>query len=318
MKICITVLCFFFLFNAAAQQTPAYTLDILNLNKLSPAFAGISDQLNVFGIYKSQWQSHVGAPKQYTVNASLPFYKLNGGLGVDIASTSQGASSQTEFNLSYSYHTNWLPDIFSIGITAGLGQVGINANQLITPEGTYSAGTNHNDPILDVNPVNRLYPTYGVSMFYGAQDFDAGLFLKNVAGQKININQNINFGISRELGGFFMYYLTLPNQWIYQPSIHFSSNFNQFQMEITNLLKYGNVFGGIGLRGYDSKSIESISLLGGIKFNEAYTISYNFDVSVNKLRKTSEGSHEIMLRYDLNREINTGRPPNTIYNPRNL
>ncbi len=318
MRACLSIFLIFLWFNVVGQQTPAYSLDILNLYKLSPAFAGVSDQLNVFGIYKSQWQSHSGAPTQYTVNANLPFYKWQGGVGIDISSTNQGVTSQTDIKLSYSYHVQGLTDILAIGVSLGAGQFGINSNEIITPEGSYSGGINHNDPILGVNRNTQIYPNYGLSVFYGAQYFDAGLQINQFIGQNINVKENVNYALSRHMSGFFMYYLTLPNQWTYQPSVHLMTNFKQFQMELTNLLKYGNVFGGVGIRGYDSKSIESLSFLGGIKFNEAYTISYNFDVNVNKLRNTSEGSHEIMLRYDLNREINTGRPPNTIYNPRNL
>lgn len=318
MRISGIIACLFFWFNVLSQQTPAYTLDILNINKLTPAFAGVSDQLNIFGIYRSQWQAHEGSPSQFTINASLPFYKWQGGLGIDLSSTNQGATSQTEINLSYSYHTTWLSDILAIGATVGLGQVGIDSERLVTPDGSYTTGVNHNDPILSSARTTQLFPVYGLSLFYGANSFDAGLNLKNIGAQKINIDENIDFTISRQISAFFMYYWTLPNEWIFQPSAHLFTNFNQIQIEITNLLKYGNVFGGLGMRGYDSRSIESFSLLGGIKFNEAYTISYNFDVSVNKLRRTSEGSHEIMFRYNLNREINTGRPPKTIHNPRNL
>jgi len=90
------------------------------------------------------------------------------------------------------------------------------------------------------------------------------------------------------------------------------------QTDIFTSIKYGNIFGGIQVRGYSGNSLESFSLMGGIKFNDRYTISYSFDVLVNALRQVSDGTHELMLKYSFQNEINTGLPPRTMYSPRNL
>ncbi len=300
------------------QQNQHYTMKMLNLFQINPAFAGVSDQLNVFSFYRSQWQSHNGSPTQFNLNASLPFYKLNGGLGVKLSTSFQGVTDATNVDFSYAYYIPWLSDHLSVGISLGIAQFGMNGNEIITPEGTYEFSINHNDPILNNIRNTAFIPRFSLSAFYANDYFDAGIRFADVIAQPVPFEQLVSYNVSRFSDVFFSYYYTLPNGWIWQPSVYIMSNFKQYQIDLSNFIKYGNVFGGIGLRGYDSKSIESLNLSGGIKFNNSYTIAYSYDVSLNSLRKTSEGSHEIMIRYDLNKEINTGRPPKTIYNPRNL
>lgn len=301
-----------------AQQTPTYSMKALNLFQSNPAFAGVSDQLNVFAIYRSQWQDHIGSPKQFAVNASLPFYKFNGGLGVQIQSSNHGPEQFSEIDLGYSYHLPLGTQFLSIGASVGLAQLTLDGSELITPDGSYIGGINHNDPILNALLNRSFYINYSISAFYANDLFDAGLTIKNPFTTDLDIGQDSRYGVSPNVTAFFKYYMPFYDGWQWEPYLHINTNFNQFQIEFLNLVKYGNIFGGIGSRGYSSNSFESLIFLGGLKFNNSYTISYSFDVSVTKLRTTSDGSHEIMFRYDLNREVNTGRPPKTIYNPRNL
>lgn len=291
---------------------------MLNIYQINPAFAGLSDKLNVFTSYRTQWQDHTGSPTQLNLNATMPFYKLSGGLGILLNSSFQGATTASEFGASYSYFLPYFSNQLSVGVYAGLGQMVLHGDKIITPEGSYQNNINHNDPILTNNRNVAFYPKYSLSLFYAHDFFDAGIRFSDLFAQNINLENIPNYNSSRFTDLFGIYYYTLPNGWILQPSVYLMTNFKQYQFEISNFIKYGNVFGGIGLRGYDNRSVESVNLAGGIKFNNVYTISYSYDVSLNRLRQTSEGSHEIMIRYDLNTEINTGRPPKVFYNPRNL
>ena len=55
-----------------------------------------------------------------------------------------------------------------------------------------------------------------------------------------------------------------------------------------------------------------------LTFNEHYTLSYAYDIGLSALRGSHEGTHEILLNYNLNKLIGAGLPPKIIYNPRFL
>jgi len=303
---------------SSAQQNGNYSMKLMNLYKLNKAFGGVNNQLSLYSMYRSQYDQIQYGPKQFSLNASLPFYKLHGGVGAEVESITNGASFYTKAELSYNYIFN--KDLFTLsaGVSTGFRQIGYDSKKIITPEGSYSNGQNHNDPILDNAIQSNVAPIYGLHVFYANPYFDAGLSVSNFFRYTVKIDQTINYTLSRNMNAFLIYYYEVSDNISYRPGLSILSNFKEVQLELLNTVNYGNIFGGVGLRGYSNKSIESMSLYGGIKFSDSYTIGYSFDVLFNQLRKTSEGTHEILFRYDLNREINTGLPPKTMYNPRNL
>ncbi len=300
------------------QQSPNYTMDLLNLYKVNKAFAGISDQLTVYSHYRTQWAGIERQPRQFNINANMPFYKLHGGIGIELESFRSGPEVHSSVKMSYNYIHQLKNGVLSGGLSFGASQLNINSDYIVTPEGNYQSGIDHQDLILDNSISSTLYPNYELSLFYSNANFDTGISFQNFVKQKTTLDNTINYDLSRYTSFLFVYFLELTNKIIYQPGLHVQSNLKETQIKLLNTIKYGNIFGGIGIRGYSNKSIESISLFSGIKFNRNYTIGYSYDVLLNELRNTSEGTHEILFRYDLNREINTGLPPKTMYNPRNL
>ena len=90
-------------------------------------------------------------------------------------------------------------------------------------------------------------------------------------------------------------------------------------MEISTIVTYNdNIFGGASFRGYNSNSTDAVVIIAGYKLNERVTLAYSYDITLSELNRVSQGSHEIMLNYNLNKDIGKGRLPKIIYNPRFL
>ena len=97
------------------------------------------------------------------------------------------------------------------------------------------------------------------------------------------------------------------------------SDFIEIQTDISSVFQInGNIFGGISLRGYNSTSIDAMAFIIGIQLDKHYTLSYSYDLGLSGLRRAHEGTHEILLNYNLRKMIGTGQPPKIIYNPRYL
>ena len=57
-------------------------------------------------------------------------------------------------------------------------------------------------------------------------------------------------------------------------------------------------------------------ILAGIKLNEKITLAYSYDLTLSTLREVSDGSHEILINYNLGKPVGKGKMPPVIYNPR--
>jgi hypothetical protein len=97
------------------------------------------------------------------------------------------------------------------------------------------------------------------------------------------------------------------------------SNISQTQIDFSLTTRYNeNIFVGTSFRGYHSESLDAVALIGGFKLNEKITIGYSYDLTLSNLSTVSNGSHEILINYNLGKPIGKGKPPKIIYNPRSL
>ena len=77
-----------------------------------------------------------------------------------------------------------------------------------------------------------------------------------------------------------------------------------------------NLLGGLSLRGFTKKSKDALIIFAGFKLNEKTTVVYSYDLTLSGLNQVSRGSHELLLQYNLGKELGKGRLPSVIYNPR--
>jgi hypothetical protein len=104
-----------------------------------------------------------------------------------------------------------------------------------------------------------------------------------------------------------------------EPSVFLKSDLIQTQIEFSTLVNYNdNIFGGVSIRGYNSNSIDAVVILAGYKLSERVTLAYSYDLTLSGLKHVSNGSHEVLINYNLNRPIGKGILPKIIYNPRFL
>jgi hypothetical protein len=93
----------------------------------------------------------------------------------------------------------------------------------------------------------------------------------------------------------------------------------QTQIEGSVRIVYDDfVTGGLSVRGYSQNTLDALVIFGGLKLSDHLTIAYAYDLTLSALNQASSGTHEVMLKYNLNRIIGAGLPPRVIYNPRFL
>lgn len=293
------------------------------MNKLNwnPAYAGLDNSLSATGIYRAQWTGLEGNPVTQNVNAHLPLYILSSGIGINLENDELGAERRTTGTVSYNYQ---LPvgrrGLLAIGLSAGMAQRTLDGAKLRTPEGDYAVDgvVIHNDDLLPISEVNATATTFGAGLYYYSERFEAGFAARNLSEPTVDLDV-ISLTLKRTFffnaGGHF----DLGGSLSLHPSVLLRSDLAQTQTDIAAILQYNdNIFGGASFRGYNSDNIDAVGLIAGFKLSEHITLAYAYDLTLSALNQVSNGSHEVMINYNLNKRLGAGRPPKVIYNPRTL
>ena len=300
------------------QRSSVSSMHMLNPYQQIQAYGGFDRSLSSTLMYRSQWAPIASNPRYLHFNVHLPVYLLNGGAGVILEQEDLGLESNSTFKLSYNLVYSTQYGMFSGGLSLGFTQKRLFGDEFLTPEGEYEPGLiNHNDPILNQGIGSAARPTWAISGLWRYNNLTAGVQIDDFFTPAYQI-EDINYDGRSIFTVQADYRYILTDEVSLRPSAMIISNLNLWQFNVGVSCNYGNIFGGINLRGFTANTVESLGIISGIKFNKHYTLAYSYDLGLSSLKNSSEGSHEIILKYNLNKIINTGLPPRIIYNPRDL
>jgi type IX secretion system PorP/SprF family membrane protein len=306
-----------------AQQAAQYSMYMWNKYAFNPAYAGMENSLSITGVYRNQWVNLPGSPVTQAVNAHMPLYIANGGVGISLENESLGSWSQTVTNISYDYQmvvNN--SGVLSLGLSAGFLQRKFDGTLARTPEGIFDPDNGiylgHNEQILPFALETGSAPTFNMGVFYQGEKLEMGISAANLLKNEIRLS-TISFIPERTYYFYTGYKVDVGRKLQLAPSVLIKSDVYQTQLDISLLARYNeNIFAGATFRGYDSNSKDALSIIGGFKMNEKITVGYTYDLTLSGLSNANSGTHELLINYNLGKQIGQGKPPIIIYNPRSL
>jgi len=314
----ILLLILLFDIGLAAQQQNQYSQSMLNKYSFNPAFAGLDFSLSANLLYRNQWEGLPSNPSDIHLNAHMPMYVWSGAVGGMIERQSYGVLSQTSLSGSYNYIMDTPYGLISFGGRIGATRLSIDGGAIVTPEGIYEGGFSHNDPILLEGIDQGIGLKWDIGTFFYNKKVQIGIAISHLPTTKVALEKT-SFSQTTHINSYFQYNFTVNEEIELMQSILLKTDLNKIQSDISSLFKInGNIFGGISLRGYSSRSLDAMVLIAGMKISDHYTLSYSYDIGLSGLRRGHEGTHEILLNYNLRKLIGTGQPPKIIYNPRYL
>jgi type IX secretion system PorP/SprF family membrane protein len=316
----LLVLSFLLYKNSIGQQRVHNSQYYFNQYHDNPAYGGLDRSLSITSLYKSQWNGLNSSPEMIYIGAHMPMYIWKGAIGVEGYVENFGIFNNSYFTASYNHVVVNSIGLFSLGLRLGIHNTSIDGASIQTPEGVYGTGgnSNHNDPSLSLISTSGISPLVELGAYFDNKMIKAGASLQQFPEFVSNI-ENSKFNNTAQLKLFFQYNMILANDLIFKPTVSMRSDFIHLQTDINALVEInGNIFGGIGVRGYNSTSLDAVGIMGGLNINNNYRFSYQFDVNLSELKRVNEGSHEIILNYNLNKPIATGLPPRVIFNARDL
>lgn len=306
-------------FETYGQNWSQHSLSSLNPYREIAAYGGMDRTTMISGHIRSQWSQFGGSPSTQYLGVHTPIYLWNGAIGLDVMNQTQGAISLKRMRFSYNHVSSLGFGYLSLGGRVGIIQGSLDGSKIITPEGEYGDGQiNHNDPILANLIQNGITPIWEVSALVKGKTWTGGVSLSDLPVHRLSAN-DAQIAVHPQMNIFYQQYFSTSYNVDLQASAIFRTDFINVQSELSVLSKInGNVFGGLLLRGYSSSSLDAIGAIFGHNLNENLSMFYTYEFGVSELNAAHQGSHEILVKYRLDKLIGTGLPPKIIYNPRFL
>ncbi len=319
------VFAFLLLADLVAQQAPQYSMYFFNQYAFNPAYAGLDNSLSITGVYRKQWAGLEGSPSNQNLNAHLPWYYLGGAIGIQLDNDILGAERNTQISMAYAYHLKLSrTSILSIGLDGGVVQKTLDGNQLRAPEGTFDPEGNlisHNDNFIPQGIESAIAPTARAGVYFQSKNIEIGISANQLPELTADFNTIgvTKFQFLRNYFAIFAYNLEVSDNLALKPSVYFKSDLTEHQLDFSIIGRYnGNIFGGVSFRGYSQNTLDSVVFTAGLKVSEKVTVAYAYDLTLSNLSSVSNGSHELMFNYNLNKKLGGAVPSKIIYNPRFL
>lgn len=283
-----------------AQQDPGYTQYMYNPMSVNSGYAGSTGTLEAVLIHRSQWVGIEGAPSTQAFAIHSPLANERIGLGFSAVNDNLGPSNEIYLDGNFSYT---LPLSYETKLALGV-KAGARVLNVDWSKGRFYDGT---DVLLNSNINNKITPSVGAGAYLYSDNWYLGAsvpsFIRGDYYDDIQQSVNIERLHYYVMGG---YVFNFSDNFKFKPaflargvsgapiSVDVSANF-LIQEKFTL---------GAGYRWDDS-----VSVLAGFQISKDLFIGYSYDYTTTDLNKYNDGSHEIVLRFQLNKRSNQIKSP---------
>lgn len=284
-----------------AQQDPQYTQYMYNTQVVNPAYAGSRDALSFGLLYRTQWVGFEGAPKTGTFTVNSPIGSLdNMGLGLSIVRDEIGPSIESNVNIDYSYTINTGEDAeLSFGLKAGVDLLDVDFTKLNIFDG---------GDVFENNIDNKIQPQIGAGVYFNTEKFYVGLSVPNFLTTKhfdeseINNIQNGTFDAdispAERLHYFLIagYVFDLGENLKFKPATLVKAvSGSPLQWDVSANFLINEKF----TLGAAYRWSAAFSALAGFQASDSIFIGFGYDYQTTDIEQFSDGSYEVMLRFDI-------------------
>ncbi len=270
LKACLVLLVLIITKVANAQQDPHYTQYMYNTMSINPAYAGSTGSLQALLLYRSQWVGVDGAPETQNFSVHSPLRNEKMGLGLNIVNDELGPSSEVFADVNFSY-------TIQTGYYTKLA-LGV-----------------------------KIMPSVGAGAYWYSDRWYIGASVPNFLRSDYydDIEESV---LSDRLHYFIMggYVFDINRNLKLKPAflvkavsgapVSVDVSANVLLQEFLNL--------GVAYRWEDS-----VSFLAGFQISRSLFVGYSFDYTTTDFNKYNDGTHEILLRFDLLKGNNKIKSP---------
>lgn len=284
-------------FGAKAQQAPIFTNYSNSYAYANPGFAGMSEGINLLGLYRQQWAGFVDndgnavAPQTFLLTGDMPIRALHGGIEFSVMNDKLGFENNVNIGLGYSFHLDLGGSSLGIGLAGSLLNRTVDFAQLHPNQ--------EGDPLISgLSEESDMLFDFNVGLFWQIpESFYLGFSVVNVLesmGHALNDNNTSSASFTTDrtfyvLAGYPFQFEDAPFL-TFVPSVNVMSNLASTQFNASMRVVYNNLLS----LGVNYRFRESVGLMAGLTIKNI-TVAYAYDI--NTMGLGVPGSHEIGLSY---------------------
>lgn len=287
-----------------AQQDAMYTQFFSNQLLINPAYAGSRDALSGTAIYRNQWTGFPGAPVTQSMSIHGPTAKGGSGWGASLLHDRIGITDHTSLTGAYSYRIDFGKFRLALGID---GQLALHRFDWANAHPLESQ-----DPTMAYYPRPMLLPNVGTGVFLDHRKWFVGLSVPRMLETELgkapastpanHLSQlRRHYYLSSGLAIPVSETIVLKPQVLVKFVAH-----APVQVD----LNMGVVWRDKLWVGSTFRTHDSMDLFFQYTFKERFRFGYAFDYAFTALNRYANGTHELMLGFDL------GKNSNGFFHPR--
>lgn len=283
-------------FVANAQQAPIFTNYEYSYTTINPGFGGLSDGVNIMGIYRDQWSGFEDvngnrvSPRTFVVSGDMPIQALAGGLSFSVMKDAIAFEDNINLNLGYSYHMDLGSGTLGLGLALALDNRTMDFSKAIVID--------ENDPVLPKSSESDMLFDANIGAYYTVPEtFYAGVAVTSLLKTKGKaLSENSGSSSASFVGDrtFYLmagYYIQMPDpRYIIEPSMCLLSNIAATQINLSAKVLYNKKF----WMGVNYRHKESVGILAGLGIKD-FRLNYSYDINIMGL--AVKGSHEFAVSY---------------------
>jgi len=274
---------------------------MFNTMSVNPAYAGSKGHAVITAIGRTQWVGFDGAPDTQNLSFDSPIGESGLGLGLNLVNDKIGPSHEIYFdgNLSYTVETGQEGNL-AFGLRLG-GRI-LNID--------WSKGDTVDSETLFTNNISgKFLPTVGAGIYYHEPQWYIGLSVPNFLRTE-HYDRNLEEAqqVAIERMHFFLitgYVFDVTESIKFKPAALVKAvSGAPLSLDVSANLLFNEKFRvGLGWRWDDS-----ISALLGFQVSDSLLIGYAYDLTTSNYNVTNSGTHEIMFRYEILKELRYKSP----------
>lgn len=277
------------------QQDPMYTQYMFNTQTINPAYAGTWESLSFMVLARQQWTGLDGAPQTYTFSMQAPLKNERTALGLNLISDKVGLEKRFYMFGDYS-HMIQLTEKYKLrlGLKGGFTNYSNNLS-------LYKLN-NSNDPLFQGDISKKFIPNFGVGTFLYSERYYVGFSIPKILNHTFE-NDYKTAEFTPELRHYFLMtglVFDFGENVKFKPTMltkaSFGSNYGtpvEIDLSANFLIKEKFWLGA------NYRTGDSFGLIAQWIIDRKLRIGYAYDYSTTNLGIYQNGSHEIMISYEL-------------------
>lgn len=291
-----------------AQQDVQYTQYMYNPLLYNPAYAGSREALSCLGLYRYQWAGIDGAPRDIFLSVHSPIAS-HMAVGLYLENDKIGIHNRFNVYGSYAYHIPIQENAkLSLGLQAGISAYSSDWSLLSSDDIVDS-----NDPAVNATTIQKkIAPNFGLGAYYYAKNFFVGAAVPRLLKGNIDNLQQL----SKQERHYFMsggYAHTFSDKFTLRPTVLLkAATHSPVEVDLNlSALLFNSFWIGAGYHTQDGMNLHT-----AYEFKNGLRIGYAYDITLSRLADYSNGSHEVMIGFDLRRKDSDGKTNENILSPR--